>query len=86
MATTPVFLPGKFQGLRSLARYSPWGCKESDTTEQLTHTQRKVCFLRIEKNYNFDYKMSQVREKKKSEATEKSGLVPWYAGATCYSS
>ena len=49
MATTPVFLPGKFRGLRSLARYNPWGCKESDTTEQLTHTQRKVCFLRMEK-------------------------------------
>ena len=32
---TPVFLPGKSHGWRSLAGYSPWGCKESDTTEQL---------------------------------------------------
>ena len=24
-------------GQRSLAGYSPWGCKESDTTKQLTH-------------------------------------------------
>ena len=31
---TPVFLPGEFQGQRSLVGYSPWGCKESDTTEQ----------------------------------------------------
>ena len=23
---------------RNLESYSPWGCKESDTTEQLTHT------------------------------------------------
>ena len=30
---TPVFLPGKFHGQRSLAGYSPWGRKESDTTE-----------------------------------------------------
>ena len=30
---TPVFLPGKFHGQRSLVDYSPWGCKESDTTE-----------------------------------------------------
>ena len=30
---TPVFLPGKSQGQRSLVGYSPWGCKESDTTE-----------------------------------------------------
>ena len=37
MATlTPVFLPGKSQGRRSLADYSPWGCKESDTTERLS--------------------------------------------------
>ena len=31
-----VFLPGEFHGLRSLGGYSPWGCKESDTTELLT--------------------------------------------------
>ena len=24
---TPVFLPGEFHGQRSLAGYSPWGCK-----------------------------------------------------------
>ena len=29
----PVFLPGKFHKQRSLAGYSPWDCKESDTTE-----------------------------------------------------
>ena len=27
---TAVFLPGKSHGQRSLAGYSPWGCKESD--------------------------------------------------------
>ena len=32
---TPVFLPGKFHGQRSLVGYSPWGCKESDLTEQV---------------------------------------------------
>ena len=30
---TPVFLPGKFHGQRSLAGYSPRGHKELDTTE-----------------------------------------------------
>ena len=30
---TPVFLPGKSHGQISLAGYSPWGHKESDTTE-----------------------------------------------------
>ena len=28
----PVFLPGKSHGQRSMADYSPWGCKESDMT------------------------------------------------------
>ena len=28
---TPAFWPGEFYGL-----YSPWGCKELDTTEQLS--------------------------------------------------
>ena len=32
---TPVFLPGKSHGWRSLAGYSPWDHKESDTTEWL---------------------------------------------------
>ena len=30
---TPVFMPGKFHGPRSLVGYTPWGRKESDTTE-----------------------------------------------------
>ena len=30
---TPVFLPGKSHGQRSLAGYSPWGHKESDMSE-----------------------------------------------------
>ena len=29
----PVFLPGEFHGQRSLVGYSPWGRKESDSTE-----------------------------------------------------
>ena len=36
--STAVFLPGEFHGQRILAGYSPWGHKESDTTERLTHT------------------------------------------------
>ena len=31
--STSVFLPEKSHGLRSLVGYSPWGRKESDTTE-----------------------------------------------------
>ena len=32
---TPVFLPGKPHGQRSLACYTPWGHKESDMTEAM---------------------------------------------------
>ena len=35
----PVFLPGELHGQWSLVGYSPWGPRESDTTEQLTHTR-----------------------------------------------
>ena len=30
---TPVFLPGKSHGQRSLVGYNPWGRKESNVTE-----------------------------------------------------
>ena len=32
---TPVLLPGKSHGRRSLVGFSPWGREESDTTERL---------------------------------------------------
>ena len=47
---TPVFLPGKSHGQRSLVGYSSWGHKESDTTEQ-THTHT----YRLEMCYYFSY-------------------------------
>ena len=31
---TLVFLPGESHGQRSLAGYSPWGCKELDMTKE----------------------------------------------------
>ena len=34
---TPVFLPGEFHEQRSLAGYSPWDHKQSDTTERLNN-------------------------------------------------
>ena len=39
---TPIFLPEESHGQRSLAGYSPWGLKELDMTEQLTHTSSDV--------------------------------------------
>ena len=37
MTTCSSTLPGKFHGWRSLVGCSPWGHKESDTTEQLNN-------------------------------------------------
>ena len=41
---TPILLPGEVHGQRSLEGYSPWGRKESDTTERLT---RSLHFIAI---------------------------------------
>ena len=38
MATHSSILAWRIPWTRSLAGYSLWGCRESDTTEQLTHT------------------------------------------------
>ena len=45
---TPIFLPGKSHGLRSLKGYSPWGHKEKDMTERLT-----LSLSRVNPNVNF---------------------------------
>ena len=49
---TPIFLPGKFHEQRSLAGYSPWVRKESDTTA--THT------------YNLKFSISHIKKVKKT--------------------
>ena len=42
---TPVVLPGEFHGQRCPAGYSPWGCKQLDTTERLSLYLSGVLFL-----------------------------------------
>ena len=43
---TPVLLPEKSHGRRSLAGYRPWGCKELDMTERLHFTSiQYICRL-----------------------------------------
>ena len=41
---TPVPLPGRSHGWRSLVGCSPWGCEESDTTERL-HFQFSLSYI-----------------------------------------
>ena len=42
---TPVFLPGESHGRRNLVGYSPWGRKESNTTERLHFTSSQHCLF-----------------------------------------
>ena len=42
---TPVFLPRKFHGQRSLAGYNPLGCKKSDSTEHTLDTAGAISTL-----------------------------------------
>ena len=39
-------MPGEFHEQRSLAGYSPWGCKESDTTEAPEHAPCALTFAK----------------------------------------
>ena len=49
---TSVFLPGESHGQRNLADYSPWGRKESDMFEKLTH---------IPENHHISYLQNQMQ-------------------------
>ena len=40
--STPVCLPGKSHGQRSLVGYSPWGRKESDMTASKQQQQQQI--------------------------------------------
>ena len=59
---TPVFLPGEVHRQRSLADYSPWGCKESDMTEATWHareTTDKGDIIRPSKHSSFNSKENE---------------------------
>ena len=52
---TPIFLPRKSHGERSLVGYSPQGCKESDMTKHAhtyTYTHQKITIMRISQQAN----------------------------------
>ena len=71
---TPVFWPGEFHGL-----YSPWGRKESDTTEQPSVTSlspfRPNCnFLKMEINFP---KSNAIRLYVNTRNMSMSGLEKW---------
>ena len=56
---TPVLLPGKSHGWRSLGGCSPWGQKESDMIEQLHFTTLRV---RWPKYWSFSFSIVHSKE------------------------
>ena len=56
---TPVLLPGKSHGQRSLVGYSPWDHKESDTTECIYMMEYHAALKRIRQVYRLSDKYVQ---------------------------
>ena len=46
----PEFLSGESHGQRRLVGYSPWGHKELDMIDLLTHTHATLCVCEISQN------------------------------------
>ena len=52
---SPEPLPGESHGQRSLVGYSPWGRKESDTTEKLHfHFHKQCCYCSVNLSQHVD--------------------------------
>ena len=68
---TPVFLPGKSHGQRSLAGYSPWACKDLDTTEQRNNTKQ----IFVKRNFS----VSTLRLPWSHVCVGKDRIKPWFS-------
>ena len=80
---TPVLLPGKFHGRRSLVGYSPWGCNELDMTERL-HFHFRFTVESEEKLRSLVMKVIKESEKadlklsiQKTKITASSPIISW---------
>ena len=68
---TPAFLPRKSHGRRSLAGYSPWSRKESDTWSNWAHTYTRMYTLMDTPHF-----VRQPKLFKKTKATEEQPNIP----------
>ena len=53
--STPVSLPGKSHGQKSLVGRSSWGCKEPDMTEELSRHAKTKCYPYHHNQENLKY-------------------------------
>ena len=74
---TPVFLPGEAHGQRSLAGYSPWGRKESDTTEHTCAWDPKVGSERLWRRSQLS-RWDKRKNKQVGKGTPEEEMVGWY--------
>ena len=80
MATHSSILTWRTPWQRNLAGYSPWGCKESDTTEWLiythTHTHTSpLCTLKFERHWPIVLWSIWCFSSKETEAQERKSLL-----------
>ena len=52
--STAVYLPGESHGQRNLVGYSPWVCKESDTTDLTDSRHPRLKLIKINNNNNYN--------------------------------
>ena len=83
---TSLFLPGESHRQRSLAGCSPWGLKESDTTEGLSTAQCKLgfpaavsgkepaCQCRTHERHGFDHSVGKIPWRRAGNALHYSCL------------
>ena len=81
--STPVLLPGKSLGPKSLVGYSPWEHKESDTTEKLHFTSPasnvmlKILQARLQQYVNCELPDVQVGFRKGRRARGQIANINW---------
>ena len=76
LPTTPVFLPGKSQGQKSLTSDGPWGLKESDMTEATQHsTAHRAQILIVDGEHEEDDLKQKRRPTKQSKTKQKQKTI-----------
>ena len=87
---TPVFLPGKLHGQKSLVDYSPWDHKESNMTEWLsmrarTHTHTHIrCKYSIYSHFQARNVTSLNVELEEMHKVNLRSYMIWFPHTTCF--
>ena len=61
IATHSSILAWRIHGQRSLVGYSPWGCKQSDTTERLTRRKTENIIMSKRQNIQINSTVNYIQ-------------------------